>query len=154
MLPVTALAASNTITSGTYTGIYGNNGAATVPTDDTNASGNTLTIGDGTHGPTLLLFLIMAFSAVALPPVPLGAPMAITPYCRYALKIWRSYYAIRTLEIGGFDFSYQNRRSATILLCLFSRRNNGFFIMPLCQQTSQIYIVYLVKNNSLRFSLK
>jgi len=73
MLPVTALAASNTITSGTYTGIYGNNGTATVPTDDTNASGNTLTIGDGTYGPTLTFISYNGIFGGCAPPGSTGS---------------------------------------------------------------------------------
>ncbi|MDR2669517.1 MAG: hypothetical protein LBC14_06150, partial [Desulfovibrio sp.] len=54
--PGGAMAASTTIndnSGGPYTGLYGNSGTATVPTDDTNASGNTLILGNGSTGPTI-----------------------------------------------------------------------------------------------------
>ncbi|MDR1398191.1 MAG: autotransporter-associated beta strand repeat-containing protein [Desulfarculales bacterium] len=52
--PGGAMAADTTIIGGTYTGIYGNSGTAAVPPDsDPNANGNTLTLGNGSAGPTI-----------------------------------------------------------------------------------------------------
>ncbi|GHV49746.1 hypothetical protein FACS1894181_09370 [Bacteroidia bacterium] len=47
--PLTAFAQVTTVTTGTYSSIYGNTGDAIPPTDAT-ANGNTLTLGDGTNG--------------------------------------------------------------------------------------------------------
>ncbi|GHU19005.1 membrane protein [Betaproteobacteria bacterium] len=52
--PGAGRAADTTITSGTYTGINGNTGTATFPvTDDNTSNNNTLTLGNGSAGPTI-----------------------------------------------------------------------------------------------------